>query len=49
MEQLKSGERNKKRRLEQTKYNAEDALDSLLKNPNIPDSIKHKLKEEVSK
>ena len=35
----------KKGKLEQAKYGAEDALESLLKNPKIPESIKKLLSE----
>lgn len=35
----------KKKRLEQLKYNVEDAIESLLKDPNIPEIIKKNLSE----
>ncbi|GIW67153.1 MAG: hypothetical protein KatS3mg096_021 [Candidatus Parcubacteria bacterium] len=38
-------EEEQRRKLEQAKNDAEDALDALLKNPNIPDSIKKLLSE----
>ncbi len=44
-EELEEKERQQKEReLRQAKYAAQDALGSLLNNPNIPDSIKEKIK-----
>ena len=44
-EELEEKERQQKEReVRQAKYAAQDALESLLKNPDIPDSIKEKIK-----
>ena len=44
-EELEQKERQQKEReLRQARYAAQDALESLLKNPNIPESIKEKIK-----
>ena len=37
--------KRERRELEQTRHNAEDKVESLLKNPNIPESVKKKMEK----